>query len=155
MFRKRGWVRKFVEVHNLNTGDTVVINRITPRSYSVTPQKADSDLVTLAEAAHIVGKTPHNIRDYIQRGRINKYNPQGARISRAGNGGLRVSLRELRDFLDMLKKDHQKHHNSDLHEELGFYGLPKYERTKHVHRLHPYLGKFIPQLVESGVAWLN
>jgi hypothetical protein len=26
--------------------------------------------------------------------------------------------------------------------------LPQVERTKHVHRLHPYLGKFIPQLVE-------
>ena len=26
--------------------------------------------------------------------------------------------------------------------------LPEYQRTKHVHRLHPYLGKFIPQLVE-------
>jgi len=26
--------------------------------------------------------------------------------------------------------------------------LPEGERTKHVHRLHPYLGKFIPQLVE-------
>lgn len=26
--------------------------------------------------------------------------------------------------------------------------LPESERTKHVHRLHPYLGKFIPQLVE-------
>src|SRR5436190_3439090 len=26
--------------------------------------------------------------------------------------------------------------------------LPKHERTKHVHRLHPYHGKFIPQLVE-------
>jgi len=26
--------------------------------------------------------------------------------------------------------------------------LPEHERTKHVHRLHPYLGKFIPQLVE-------
>src|SRR6266508_393491 len=26
--------------------------------------------------------------------------------------------------------------------------LPQIERTKHVHRLHPYLGKFIPQLVE-------
>jgi len=26
--------------------------------------------------------------------------------------------------------------------------LPEYKRTKHVHRLHPYLGKFIPQLVE-------
>ena len=27
--------------------------------------------------------------------------------------------------------------------------LPERERTKHVNRLHPYLGKFIPQLVET------
>ena len=27
--------------------------------------------------------------------------------------------------------------------------LPERERTKHVHRLHPYLGKYIPQLVEQ------
>jgi hypothetical protein len=27
--------------------------------------------------------------------------------------------------------------------------LPERERTKHVHRLHPYHGKFIPQLVEA------
>jgi len=27
--------------------------------------------------------------------------------------------------------------------------LPERERTKHVHRLHPYHGKFIPQLVET------
>jgi hypothetical protein len=26
--------------------------------------------------------------------------------------------------------------------------LPERERTRHVHRLHPYLGKFIPQIVE-------
>lgn len=26
--------------------------------------------------------------------------------------------------------------------------MPERERTRHVHRLHPYLGKFIPQLVE-------
>lgn len=26
--------------------------------------------------------------------------------------------------------------------------LPEMERTKHVHRLHPYMGKFVPQLVE-------
>ena len=26
--------------------------------------------------------------------------------------------------------------------------LPEILRTKHVHRLHPYMGKFIPQLVE-------
>jgi hypothetical protein len=27
--------------------------------------------------------------------------------------------------------------------------LPERERTKHVHRLHPYLGKFVPQLAET------
>jgi DNA methylase len=27
--------------------------------------------------------------------------------------------------------------------------LPQVLRTKHVHSLHPYLGKFIPQLVET------
>jgi len=32
--------------------------------------------------------------------------------------------------------------------DLSFADVPEWERTKHVHRLHPYLGKFIPQLVE-------
>lgn len=32
--------------------------------------------------------------------------------------------------------------------DLSFADVPEYKRTKHVHRLHPYLGKFIPQLVE-------
>lgn len=32
--------------------------------------------------------------------------------------------------------------------DLSFDGVREYDRTKHVHRLHPYLGKFIPQLVE-------
>jgi DNA methylase len=30
--------------------------------------------------------------------------------------------------------------------------LPERDRTKHVHRLHPYLGKFVPQLVEALLA---
>lgn len=32
--------------------------------------------------------------------------------------------------------------------DLSFLDIPEFQRTKHVHRLHPYLGKFIPQLVE-------
>ena len=32
--------------------------------------------------------------------------------------------------------------------DLSFADVPEWKRTKHVHRLHPYLGKFIPQLVE-------
>jgi len=35
-----------------------------------------------------------------------------------------------------------------LGNDLTFIGVREYKRTKHVHRLHPYLGKFIPQLVE-------
>src|SRR5690348_17390716 len=40
---------------------------------------------------------------------------------------------------------------ADLDPELSWaeHELPERERTKHVHRLHPYLGKFIPQLVEE------
>jgi len=45
--------------------------------------------------------------------------------------------------------------NADIQKNLGFFGcdlslieFPEWQRTKHVHRLHPYLGKFIPQLVE-------
>ncbi|MEO0204934.1 MAG: hypothetical protein ABIL67_08025 [candidate division WOR-3 bacterium] len=35
-----------------------------------------------------------------------------------------------------------------LGNDLTFLDVPEHQRTKHVHRLHPYLGKFIPQLVE-------
>jgi hypothetical protein len=43
---------------------------------------------------------------------------------------------------------------SDIDLELSWSerDLPERERTKHVHRLHPYLGKFIPQLVEALLA---
>ncbi len=109
-------------------------------------------LVTLDEAAKAVGKTSHNIRDYIQRGRITKYDSLGKKVHRAANGDLRVSLTELQTFLSLVKQGIEKHHHAGLHPELGFYDLPEYQRTKHVHRLHPYLGKFIPQLVEWFLA---
>ena len=35
-----------------------------------------------------------------------------------------------------------------LGDDLTFLSIREFERTKHVHRLHPYLGKFIPQLVD-------
>ena len=92
IFRHRGWVKKFLKVNNLNVNDTIVINRIASRKYLITPNRTTSDLLKLEEAARIVGKTPHNIRDYIQRRRINKYNEFGERISKANNGKLRVSL---------------------------------------------------------------
>ena len=40
--------------------------------------------------------------------------------------------------------------DTDLDPELSWaeHELPERERTKHVHRLHPYLGKYVPQLVQ-------
>lgn len=112
----------------------------------------DLELVTVDEAARVVGKTIHNIRDYIQRGRIRKYNELGQPVERATNGNLRVSLKEIRIFLSLVEQGLEKHHHAGLHPELGFHDVPEYKRTKHVHRLHPYLGKFIPQLVEWFLA---
>lgn len=113
---------------------------------------AHLDLHKIDEAAKAVGKSPHNIRDYIQRGRISKYNPEGKLIKKAQNGELRVSLKEIRTFLSLVEQGIDKHHWAGLHPELGFHNVPEYQRTKHVHRLHPYLGKFIPQLVEWFLA---
>lgn len=115
-------------------------------------QATNLELVTLDEAALVVGKTAQNIRDYIQRGRIAKFNPHGEKIARARNGELRVDLNEVRAFLHLVNKGQEKHHHAGLNAELGFYGLAERERTKHVNRLHPYLGKFIPQLVEWFLA---
>lgn len=39
--------------------------------------------------------------------------------------------------------------NIDLELSWSESQLPQVERTKHVHALHPYLGKFVPQLVET------
>lgn len=42
----------------------------------------------------------------------------------------------------------KRYREDELDWELSFEWIPERERTKHVHRLHPYKGKFIPQLVE-------
>lgn len=50
------------------------------------------------------------------------------------------------DFIE--KKSDTQRNVQILGNDLTFIGVREFERTKHVHRLHPYLGKFIPQLVE-------
>lgn len=108
------------------------------------------ELLTLREAAVLIGKSESNISYLIQYSRINRYNKEGNKISRARNGELRVSKTELLNYLkswdELIERRRKALQITD--EELAFYDIPERERTKHVHRLHPYLGKFIPQLVE-------
>ncbi len=112
------------------------------------PALAD-DLLTLEDAAALVGKTPSNISYLVQYNRLRKYDIGGQVVERARNGGLRVSKKELLEYVESWgrrvrsRMDALKIRDASL----AFLEVPERERTKHVHRLHPYLGKFIPQLV--------
>src|SRR5579872_7449770 len=115
---------------------------------STLPRK--SEYLTIGEAASLVGKTPSNISYLIQYDRLRKYNSGGERVDRADGKGLRVSRSELLSYISESKArmDRRMNQLSILDKELAFFDVPERLRTKHVHRLHPYLGKFIPQLVE-------
>jgi len=111
------------------------------------------EFITLKQAANLLGKSVHNISYLIAYKRINKYDSLGRKKTKVGQGGIFVSKSELlqywKNWQSQLK---QRRESLNIHnEELAFYHLSEKERTKHIHRLHPYLGKFIPQLVEHYV----
>ncbi|MHA2367854.1 MAG: DNA methyltransferase [Candidatus Hodarchaeales archaeon] len=114
----------------------------------------DDEFLTLREAAKLFGKTPSNISYLLQYERIHKYNQFGERIDRAKGGQLRVSKNELSVYFKAQDIEVQetlqkvKAQSGAVESALAFVELSERERTKHVHRLHPYLGKFIPQLAE-------
>lgn len=88
-----------------------------------------------------------------------KYTPKKERIGlfdlEEDNGVAETPATYLKtkqeSFLDMEEigkvVDIEKN-KSTFGSDLTFIEYREWERTKHVHRLHPYLGKFIPQLVE-------
>jgi len=63
-----------------------------------------------------------------------------------------VDQEELKKYYDMNVKTKEEEWKEslgdDLNWDLSFSELREKDTTKHVHRLHPYKGKFIPQLVE-------
>ena len=69
------------------------------------------------------------------------------------NQKVKVNWSELKKYYD--ESVIRKHENwreklgEDLNWNLSFSNLRESDTTKHVHRLHPYKGKFIPQLVET------
>jgi len=110
------------------------------------PEK-EKTLINLKEASQWASQylnrkiTISNISYLLQYGRIKKY---------GNNGTLQLNIEELKNYYDALNKEKQwkKILGEDLNWHLSFVEYKEAERTKHVHRLHPYKGKFIPQLVE-------
>lgn len=96
-------------------------------------------------ASNLTGRTvtPSNISYLIQYGRVSKINERN---------GICVSKKELENYYNthlISQKDVWKEKfGNDLNWTLSFAEYKESETTKHVHRLHPYKGKFIPQLVE-------
>ena len=68
------------------------------------------------------------------------------------NGHTQVLKKELIDYYKGQKNSREESWKDqlgdDLNWALSFEQYKEAETTKHVHRLHPYKGKFIPQLVE-------
>jgi hypothetical protein len=108
-----------------------------------------SDYITIKEASEWatshLGKivTTSNISYLIQYGRIKKY---------GSNGNTLVSQPELLGYYESYNGNRELSWKDklgvDLNWVLSFEQYKESDTTKHVHRLHPYKGKFIPQLVE-------
>lgn len=108
-----------------------------------------SELITIKEASEWISLqfnknvTPSNISYLVNYGRITKF---------ADNGNTLVNKDELLKYYDSYYGNRQLNWKDKLGEDidwhLSFEQYKEAETTKHVHRLHPYKGKFIPQLVE-------
>jgi hypothetical protein len=107
-----------------------------------------SDLLSIKEASiwasNLLNKevSTSNIAYLITYGKISKIGE---------NGGTQISKTELEKYYQKQNEKEElwkKKLGDDLNWNLSFENLKESDTTKHVHRLHPYKGKFIPQLVE-------
>ena len=108
---------------------------------------AQLDLITIQEASQWASQFlkrevgASNISYLIQYGKIKKHGDHGSTL---------VDLEDLKkyySFYGARELDWKKKLGGDLNWHLSFDHLREKDTTKHVHRLHPYKGKFIPQLV--------
>lgn len=87
--------------------------------------------------------SPTNISYLVQYGKVKKHGENGSTL---------VDLNDLRKYYaswhGQREVDWKKKLGDDLNWALSFDHLREKDTTKHVHRLHPYKGKFIPQLVQ-------
>jgi hypothetical protein len=110
---------------------------------------ADRQLLTIKEASvwatnHLKKKvSTANISYLIQYGRVKKISQAGATF---------IPLMELynyyQSYIGSREVTFKERLGDDLNWALSFDQYKEAETTKHVHRLYPYKGKFIPQLVE-------
>ncbi|MFH1832622.1 MAG: DNA methyltransferase [Candidatus Levyibacteriota bacterium] len=105
-------------------------------------------LISIKEASELASKLLNkeisvlNISYLVQYGKVHKFN---------NNGSTLIDVDDLKKYYISSKwtkeLDWKKRLGQDLNWTLSFDNYREKDTTKHVHRLHPYKGKFIPQLV--------
>lgn len=109
----------------------------------------ESKLLTPKEAAawasHYVNKnvSVNNIMYLINYGKIASYTQDSIAHLESKRLQNLINLNELKAYYDTLLCN-----KAQLNHPLSFSQYKEAQTTKHIHRLHPYKGKFIPQLVE-------
>lgn len=108
------------------------------------------ELLTIPEASQWASRflkreiNESNISYLVQYGKIRKHNGSGNSIF--------VDIDDLKNYYLSFHGEREiswkQRLGNDLNWALSFDHLRERDTTKHVHRLHPYKGKFIPQLVE-------
>ncbi|MFH1890392.1 MAG: DNA methyltransferase [Candidatus Kuenenbacteria bacterium] len=108
------------------------------------------ELLTISEASNWAASflrrqiSEANISYLIQYGKVEKHNGSGNVVF--------INSKELKNYYQSFngkrEAEWKKKLGNDLNWDLSFDHLREKDTTKHVHRLHPYKGKFIPQLVE-------
>ena len=108
-----------------------------------------TELLTIKEASlwasnHLSKNvTTSNISYLIQYGKIKKYGENGMAAVKKNE-----LMKYYKSYNGQREADWRKKLGEDLNWALSFDNLKEKDTTKHIHRLHPYKGKFIPQLVE-------
>ncbi len=110
---------------------------------------SSEELLTVAQASAWATRraqrkvTPSNISYLIKYGQL----PASDR-----HGAPRIKVQDLEQYYNTQAKKRENRYKdklgNDINWRLSFEQYKEAETTKHVHRLHPYKGKFIPQLVE-------
>lgn len=108
-----------------------------------------SNLLTIKKASQWASNflkrdvSESNIAYLVQYGKVKKHN---------GGNSIFVDVVDLKNYYDSYRGQREiswkRRLGNDLNWALSFDHLREKDTTKHVHRLHPYKGKFIPQLVQ-------
>jgi hypothetical protein len=121
-FRRRKWITHFINHHGLSAGDSIIITRIDEKTYEVAPENGHSKDKNY-DLPLIKNKTTADAKNTYSVVKLHQCPTNPCDVTRD------TPLDSLN--LNWNERD-----------------LPEKQRTKHVHRLHPYLGKYIPQLAE-------